>query len=293
MDFQSKNFLKDISLGQIISAHGNRRWRVLKYFVPRAFGVLCQSSAQNEKESKWSITFSRLAFCSALLRSASIAAIVCKSHYFTRLLHCLWWWLGWDKTEEMRTRMGMMTLGVLWRRKVLMVVVMVEEEEEEVMVVNLLWLWFSSPLCSTGHGLPPSSSPSSRPDNPPWTCPVLKSSECHRTRPVRGHSYWLLKLSVIWTMIGLWFYLILHNFFIAFTDRHQGSGEVLRRRCARAGGWKCHLRFCQLWTSNILLGWYLVFGSFKRQLSYWDECVSSYLSHLSRFSSPTRFVLSK
>ena len=60
----------------------------------------------------------------------------------------------------------MRTLGVLWRRKVLMVVVMVEEEEEEVMVVNLLWLWFSSPLCSTGHGLPPSSSPSSRPDNP-------------------------------------------------------------------------------------------------------------------------------
>ena len=117
--FKARIFWKTyLSLGQTISAHGNRRWRVLKYFVPRAFGVLCQSSAQNEKESKWSITFSRLAFCSALLRSASIAAIVCKSHYFTRLLHCLWWWLGWDKTEEMRTRMRMRTLVVLWRRKV-------------------------------------------------------------------------------------------------------------------------------------------------------------------------------
>ena len=60
--------------------------------------------------------------------------------------------------------MGTRTLGVLWRRKPK---VMVEEEEEEVVMVNLLWLWFSSPLCSTGHGLPPSSSPSSRPDNPP------------------------------------------------------------------------------------------------------------------------------
>ena len=58
-------------------------------------------------------------------------------------------WLGWDKTEEMRTWMV-----VLWRRT-----------KTKVMMVNLLWLWFSSPLCNTGHGLP-SSSPSSRPDNP-------------------------------------------------------------------------------------------------------------------------------
>ena len=57
--FKARIFWKTyLSLGQTISAHGNRRWRVLKYFVPRAFGVLCQSSAQNENESKWSITFS-------------------------------------------------------------------------------------------------------------------------------------------------------------------------------------------------------------------------------------------